>query len=85
MAGPRSFVLLNEPGQLDEIVWDGPQREKLWRNNQHYFDDLNAIEAPARPAWHAALIDDWVANNPPGHSIGREPYPLSLRVVNWIK
>ena len=85
MTGPRSFVLLNEPGQLDEIGWNGPQREKLWRYNQHYFDDLNAIDALARRAWHAALVDDWVANNPPGHGIGWEPYPLSLRVVNWIK
>ncbi len=85
MTGPRSYILLSEPGQLDEIGWDGPQREKLWRYNQHYFDDLNAIDAPARRPWHAALVDDWVANNPPGHGIGWEPYPLSLRVVNWIK
>lgn len=85
MIGPRSFVFLNEPGQLDEIGWEGSQREKLWRYNQHYFDDLNAIDAPVRRAWHRALIDDWVANNPPGHGIGWEPYPLSLRVVNWIK
>ncbi|MGD8913110.1 MAG: alginate lyase family protein [Candidatus Thiodiazotropha sp.] len=85
MTGPRSFVFLSEPGQLDEIGWNGPQREKLWRYNQHYFDDLNAIDAPTRRAWHAALVDDWVANNPPGQGNGWEPYPLSLRVVNWIK
>ena len=85
MSGPRGFVFLNEPGQLDEIGWDGPQREKLWRYNQHYFDDLNAIDAPARRAWHTALVDDWVAENPPAYGTGWEPYPLSLRVVNWIK
>lgn len=85
MTGPRGFVFLNQSGQLDEIGWDGPQREKLWRYNQHYFDDLNAIDAPARRAWHTALVEDWVAGNPPGHGIGWEPYPLSLRVVNWIK
>ena len=85
MTGPRGFVFLNQPGQLDEIGWDGPQREKLWRYNQHYFDDLNAIDAPTRRAWHTALVEDWVADNPPGHGIGWEPYPLSLRVVNWIK
>jgi uncharacterized heparinase superfamily protein len=85
MTGPRSFVLLNEPGQLDEIGWNGPQREVLWRYNQHYFDDLNAIDAPTRQVWHVALVDDWVANNPPGHGMGWESYPLALRVVNWIK
>ncbi|KIN90189.1 heparinase II/III family protein [Thauera sp. SWB20] len=85
MTGPRSFVFLNEPGGLDEIGWDGEQREKLWRYNQHYFDDLNAIDAEARRAWHLALIEDWIAHNPPGQGNGWEPYPLSLRVVNWVK
>ncbi len=85
MNGPRQFVFLNEPGGLDEIGWDGPQREKLWRYNQHYFDDLNAIGAEQRYAWHAALIEDWIRHNPPGQGNGWEPYPLSLRIVNWIK
>ena len=85
MTGPRSFVFLNEPGALDEIGWDGAQREKLWRYNQHYFDDLNAIDAEARRAWHLALIEDWIAHNAPGQGNGWEPYPLSLRVVNWVK
>lgn len=85
MDGPRSWVFLNQPGHLDELTWDGPQREKLWRYNQHYFDDLNAADAPARKAWHTALVEDWIAHNPPGQGNGWEPYPLSLRVVNWIK
>jgi len=85
MSGPRGWVLLNEPGQLDELGWDGPQRKKLWRYNQHYFDDLNAQDAPYRMTWHLALVNDWVAHNPPGQGNGWEPYPLSLRVVNWVK
>lgn len=85
MTGPRSFVFLNKSGDLDDIGWDGPQREKLWRYNQHYFDDLNAINAGVRRVWHLALIKDWIANNPPGQGNGWEPYPLSLRIVNWIK
>lgn len=85
MRAPRSWVLLNEPGHLDELGWDGPQREKLWRYNQHYFDDLNAQDSAHRLAWHIDLIDDWVVHNPPGTGNGWEPYPLSLRVVNWLK
>ena len=27
----------------------------------------------------------WVAENPPGVGPGWEPYPTSLRIVNWIK
>ncbi|MGV3468687.1 heparinase II/III family protein [Limnobacter sp.] len=85
MTAPRTFKFLNRQGQLDAIGWDGEQREKLWRYNQHYFDDLNAVDAETRRAWHLALIDDWIARNPPGQGTGWEPYPLSLRVVNWVK
>lgn len=85
MSGPRSWVFLSEAGHLDDLGWDGPQREKLWRYNQHYFDDLNAQDAAERLPWHVALVTDWVAHNPPGPGNGWEPYPLSLRVVNWVK
>lgn len=85
MTGPRSWVFLNEVGTLDEVGWDGPQREKLWRYNQHYFDDLNAHGGADRMRWHVSLMEDWVAKNPPGQGNGWEPYPLSLRVVNWVK
>ena len=85
MTGPRSYVFLNEVGDLDKLGWDGLEREKLWRYNQHYFDDLNAMEASARKAWHMAIIEDWIYHNPPGLGNGWEPYPVSLRVVNWIK
>lgn len=85
MTGPRSWLFLNEPGHLDKLGWDGPQREKLWRYNQHYFDDLNAIGATDRLLWHTVLMGDWLAHNPPGNGNGWEPYPLSLRVVNWVK
>jgi uncharacterized heparinase superfamily protein len=79
------FIFLGEPGTLRDIGWDGPLREKLWRYNQHYFDDLNAINALARCTWHQDLLIDWVRNNPPGQGNGWEPYPTSLRIVNWIK
>ncbi len=85
MTGPGAFRLLNEDGSLDQHGWDDPDKAKLWRYNQHYFDDLNAEGAAARSAWHAALIQDWIATNPPGHGSGWEPYPTSLRIVNWVK
>jgi uncharacterized heparinase superfamily protein len=85
LKGPRDFLFLSQPGTLDEIGWDGPQSEKLWRYNQHYFDDLNAESAVERTDWHLALIKDWVARNLPGKGTGWEPYPTSLRIVNWTK
>lgn len=67
------------------LGWDGPEREKLWRYNQHYFDDLNAVDAGERSHWHHALIQRWIKENPPGTGSGWEPYPTSQRIVNWVK
>ncbi len=30
-------------------------------------------------------VQHWIAENPPSRGAGWEPYPLSLRIVNWIK
>jgi len=76
---------LNEERSLDEIGWDDPAIEKLWRYNLHYFDDLNAEGAARRAAAHRALVARWVMQNAPGAGTGWEPYPASLRIVNWIK
>lgn len=85
LVGPGQFVLLGLPGDLALIGWDGPEREKLWRYNQHYFDDLNAHDHGQRNAWHWHLIDNWISHNPPGLGTGWEPYPTALRIVNWVK
>jgi uncharacterized heparinase superfamily protein len=65
--------------------WNNPAQDKLWLYNLHYFDDLNAAEAAGRRVWHGDLIDRWIAENPPTAGNGWEPYPSSLRIVNWIK
>jgi len=84
MTGPETFVFLNEARGLD-AGWDDPEIPKLWRYNLHYFDDLNALGAVTRRDWHGALIDRWIAENPVPIGSGWEPYPTSLRIVNWIK
>lgn len=85
LVGPDSFRFLNEGGSLAEHGWDNPAKAKLWRYNQHYFDDLNAVAAEERIQWHQALIGRWINDNPPAQGSGWEPYPISLRIVNWIK
>jgi len=84
MSGAREFSFLNEAGSLTREDWEETTRSKLWLYNLHYFDDLNAVGAPARDAWHIALMDDWMQRHPVGGT-GWEPYPCSLRIVNWIK
>lgn len=85
LLAPDSFVFLGQPGALADIGWDGPQRDKLWRYSQHYFDDLNAEGSVERSQWHRGLLEDWADRNPPGRGTAWEPYPTSLRIVNWIK
>ncbi len=65
--------------------WNEPNLEKLYRYNLHYFDDLNAEKSTERYEWHICLISKWISENQPGHGIGWESYPLSIRIVNWIK
>lgn len=65
--------------------WNRRDWPKLWLYNAHYFDDLVAADAPSRHAWHGQLLVRWIQENPPGLGNGWEPYPVSLRIVNWIK
>ncbi len=86
MPGPNTFRFLSGTRNLAVAAdWNRPDWPKLWLYNLHYFDDLNAAGAAARVEWHRALIARWIAENPPGTGNGWEPYPLSLRMVNWIK
>jgi uncharacterized heparinase superfamily protein len=86
MTGPTAFRFLNVNGELRSAAdWDDPAQGKLWRYNLHYFDDLSADGSTGRAMWHGPLIDRWIRENPPGRGTAWEPYPTSLRIVNWIK
>lgn len=63
--------------------WRAVDRPKLWRYNLHYFDYLLWPAVAERRK--AALIDSWIAENPAGSPDAWEPYPVSLRIVNWVK
>lgn len=85
MSAETEFCFLNETRALAACGWDDAAVSKLWRYNLHYFDDLNAFDAVERVDWHHALIKRWIAENPPFVGSGWEPYPTSLRIVNWVK
>ncbi len=86
MDGPMEFHFLSSRGKVrSEADWASPQRSALWLYNLHYFDDLNAERCDERTGWHSEVIVRWLHENPPAHGIGWDPYPLSLRIVNWIK
>ena len=70
--GADHFRFLNQDRRIS--TWNDAGVPKLWLYNLHYF------EHPA-----AELMERWVRENPVGQGSGWEPYPLSLRIGNWIK
>lgn len=85
LRSPSVFRFLNETHNLDDVGWNDRGVQKLWLYNLHYFDDLNACNGHSRRDWHAVLLKRWVAENTPALGCGWEPYPISLRFVNWVK
>ena len=81
--GGRQFRFLNVSGQVHCAEdWNTPSKAKLWLYNLHYFDFINQTEyRSCMKAW----LDRWINENPIGSGNGWEPYPTSLRIVNWIK
>ena len=86
MLGNTTFRFLNQTHMLPRRGgWNDAALEKLWLYNLHYFDDLNAQNDPVRVGWHLKMIERWISENPPTVGVGWEPYPTSLRIVNWLK
>lgn len=72
------------------INWSSPQSSKLWRYNLHYFDWLWSLLVHEKPAVATAVemtsswIDDYAsASDNRSFQCGWEPYPMSLRLINW--
>lgn len=85
MLGPQRFRFLGREGELtDRFSWNDSGKPKLWLYNLHYFDDLRALDCARRATWHRDLIERWITENPPARGNGWEPYPISLRIVNWV-
>jgi uncharacterized heparinase superfamily protein len=78
-AGRLRFV-----GRAEDIgwppSWDRAGLPKLWLYNLHYFDYIHSLD----PVEAKGLVDDWIRRYPPARDqVGWEPYPISLRIMNW--
>lgn len=78
----RSFAFLNRRIPITGLDrWLQPEADRLWIYNLHYFQFLGGI--PAKNGhW---LIRDWIQMNDDPGGPGWEPYPLSLRIREWIE
>ena len=83
----NKFNFLNKSLSLSKVKWSGNSKSvsKLWRYNQHYFDYLNSTNALHINQYYHQLLNRWINENKSFKEIGWDPYPTSLRIVNWIK
>ncbi len=82
----KRFTFLSETHDLSEIGWDNSSISKLWRYNLHYFEFLlQDIKSQNQINEQIDLIENWIEFNPYGRGTAWEPYPTSLRIINWIK
>ena len=66
----------------DEIDWNFNQFGKLWTYNLNYFDFLNQKNISKETGLQ--LIKDFIKKDDLLND-GKEPYPISLRGINWVK
>ncbi len=79
----RSFQFLNLKHTFQkEIDWDFSRYGKLWTYNLNYFEFLLQKEISQEDG--IKLIDNFI-DSIEKNSTGIDPYPLSLRIINWIK
>lgn len=71
------------------IPWSAQGFSRLWLYHLNYFDFVNLDLSAPQQGIHLRkaleLMGDWCRQNQTGEEIGWEPYPLSLRIVNWLK
>lgn len=77
-----NFTFLNKTKHFDNIDWNFSGYGKLWLYNLNYFDFLNQKDMGLNDG--KALVQDFYSNIKDIHD-GLEPYPISLRTMNWIK
>ena len=81
--GNIKFLNKSRKIDIDAMDWRSTDAAKLWRYNLHYFDYLHWDSYAAETK--NELIASWIRLNPVGTVDAWEPYPVSLRSVNWIK
>lgn len=78
----NTFKFLNITHEFDEIDWNYSVYGKLWTYNLNYFDFLLQEDISKDQGLH--LINEFIKKKS-NLKDGLEPYPISLRGINWIK
>lgn len=78
--GDEKFTFLNINQKMTS--WNDDEQGMLWAYNLNYMDWLGqeGISINSCEKWIDKFISEWSVNE-----IGNDPYPLTLRGMNWIK
>lgn len=79
------YILNNFIKYKQEKTWEDKNIDKLLLYHIHYFDYLNFDHNKKDVSKHIKLINEWIKYKKNRKFVGLEPYPVSLRIVNWIK
>jgi uncharacterized heparinase superfamily protein len=78
-----TFTFLNRSVDFpNEVVWNYDSEGRLWKYNLNYFDFLN--QPGMSPAKGLDLIRQFIRQTDRLNG-GLEPYPTSLRIINWVR
>ncbi|MEC3906310.1 alginate lyase family protein [Tamlana sp. 2201CG12-4] len=79
----NAFTFLNRLHVFKNCIdWNYGKYGKLWTYNLNYFDFLNQKKITKELG--LKLIEDYIIQDK-NLKDGKEPYPISLRSINWIK
>ena len=77
----NNFTFLNKKIRMGQSLKWEPGTPFLWTLNLHYFNFLHLLEKIEQKE----ICLDWINKNPVGKTEGWHPFPVSLRIINWIK
>lgn len=78
-----SFLNINHSFKSD-IDWDFLKFGKLWTYNLNYFEFLNQENSIQYQTEYIDLINEFILKLPQLKN-ANEPFPTSMRIINWVK
>lgn len=81
----NQFHFSSEFRSIEKIEWASGNQGKLWDYNLNYFDCLTATCDECDQVSNVQLLRKWVKDNSPGGKVTWDPYPTSVRIINYIK
>jgi len=83
--GKEAFIFLNKSYAFNKgIDWDFSLFGKLWTYQLQYFDFLHQENSNEFKEEFYQIIQDFIEHIPYS-ATSKEPYPISVRTINWVK